>query len=460
MPIADSLDDQIRALVTELMESVPQAPTISELDWREDRRPTTSVRTRTRARVRRGRVGVIGGLGASVTVLLLLVLVLPSVGQKPPVAAAAQLRLIADNAARQPIPQLTSQQWLEMQVRVSFTEQVTEIDSKPVTGAEASIPGTVTQWSNNFGESCWTTVVGSAAFVSPANKRAWDAIGLPDAPSQPTDGLCVGDAGANVANGQGGGVVNVAGLSTDPATLAHELQTGTTGVPAIDAAGPPSDTSNGLVRAAELLLGPTTGSSPTLTAAVYRALALMPDVSQLGSVTTHSGAAGLGFSSTSPYFGKRAIIVNPSTGQLLELQNIAGMIPYEAMSTGITRAYPEPEANPGSTVGGNGNVDWIDPVGDPMVVASVPSDLAGKLPPLTAQVTATEASGTYQSTSFLQSQLDSEFDHDFGGGPSLFDGAVVLYLDFDGQPSQVPAFVAAIRASGLFQSVVVTYGPN
>jgi hypothetical protein len=353
-----------------------------------------------------------------------------------------------------------SQQWLRTVEDVVYTLHVTESDSKPIIGAEASITGTVIQWSNNFGESCWTTAVSSATFATPANKRAWDAIGLPDSPNYPTNGLCGSVASANVVNGQGGGVVNVAGLSTDPGTLAHELETGTTGIAAIDDAGPPTDGSNGLVRGAQLLLGPTTGSSPALTAAVYRALALMPGITQLGELTTHAGTTGLGFASTSPYFGKREIIVDPSTGRLLELRNISGTIPYMAMSTGISHSYPEPDRTPGSTVGGSGNVEWIDPVGDPTVAPSLPSHLAAQLPLLTAQVTATETPGTYRSTNDLQSQLDNEFGHQLDGGPSLLDGALVLYLDFSGPPSQVPDLVAAIRDSGLFQSVVETAGPN
>ena len=155
------------------------------------------------------------------------------------------------------------------------------------------------------------------------------------------------------------------------------------------------------------------------TAAVYRALALMPGITQLGELDHHAGTTGLGFASTSPYFGKREIIVDPSTGRLLELRNISGTIPYMAMGTGISHSYPEPDRTPGSTVGGSGNVEWIDPVGDPTVAPSLPSHLAAQLPLLTAQVTATETPGTYRSTNDLQSQLDNEFGHQLDGGPKL-----------------------------------------
>jgi hypothetical protein len=458
MPTTDTLDDQIRTLVTELMDSAPQAPTLSELEGREDRRTTTSDGADRNSSVGRRPLALAGGLVAVMAAVLLVVLLLPSVGQKAPMAAAAQLRLIADNAADQPVPQLTSNQWLETQQKMTYTVQVTEVASKPVSGATASIPGAVQQWSNNFGESCWTSTVGAARFASPANWTSWEAIDLPATPIQPTGGDCTSDAGANVTNGQGGGVVNVAGLSTDPTTLAHELQTGTTGIGAIDVgSGPPSDPSNGLARAGLLLLGPTTGSSPGLTAAVYRALALMPDITQLGEVTAHSGVSGLGFASISPIFGKRAIIVDPATGQLLELQNFTTVTPSEAMSTGVQQAY---FSHTTSDIGSDGNVDWIDPVGSSRVVGSVPSELASHLPPLTAQVVATEAPGTFYSTNDLQSHLEHEFNQMVGGGPSVFHGSLVLNLDFDGPSSQVPAFVGAIKDSGLFRSVVATDGPN
>jgi hypothetical protein len=410
---------------------------------------------------RRRRRVVFAGPVAALAAALLVVLLLPSVGQKSPVAAAAQLRLIADHASDQPVRQLASNQWLETQQRVSYTTQVTELDSESVSNVTASIPGTVTQWSNDFGESCWTTVIGAATFSSPTNKAAWEAAGFPDTPTNSNDGTCATASGANVANGQGGGVVNVASLPTDPATLAHELQTGTTGIEEIDAgSGPPSDPSAGLARAALLLLGPTTGSSPSLTAVIYRALALMPSITQLGEVTTHSGQSGLGFASNSPDFGERAIIVDPSTGQLLELRNLTTLTPSEAMSMAVEQGYPFPAAGSGAGSDGSANLDWIDPVGSSRVVDSIPSTLAPRLPSLTAQVVATETPGTYQSTNDLQTLLNSQFNHMLGGGPSVLNGSLVLNLDFDGPASEVPEFVAAIKDSGLFHSVVVTNGPN
>ena len=413
-------------------------------------------------RARRRRTVVFAGAVAAVAAAAVLVAVLlPSVGQKSPVAAAAQLRLIADNASDQSVPQLASNEWLETQQNVSYSIQITELNAMPVSNVTASIPGTVTQWSNNFGQSCWTTVIDAATFASPANKAAWERVGLPDTPANANDGTCMGLTGANVANGQGGGVVNVANLPTDPTTLAHELQTGTTGIYEIDAgSGPPSDPSAGLARAALLLLGPTTGSSPSLTAEIYRALALMTHITQLGEVTTHSGQSGLGFASTSPDFGERAIIVNPSTGQLLELRNLTTTTPDNAMSMAVERGYPFPTLSSTGGSDGNANMDWIDPVGSSQVVSSIPPMLASQLPHLTAQIVATEAPGTYQSTNDLQILLGSQFNNMVGGGPSLLNGSLVLSLDFAGPSSEVPALVATIRDSGLFQSVAVTNGPN
>jgi len=220
-----------------------------------------------------------------------------------------------------------------------------------------------------------------------------------------------------------------------------------------------SDPSNGLVRAAAILLGPTTGPTPALTAAVYRALALMPNVDSLGTVTTHSGMTGVGFGSTSPFFGKRAIIVDPDTGQLLELQNISPTSPYDAMGMSVERAFVLPSTR-GLSNSGNSNVEWLDPVGSPAVVNGLPSSLSVQLPSVTAQVTAAESQGVFQSTSVLQNQLAHEFGHNFGGGPSLRRGALVLYLDFDGPTSQVPSFVSAVKDSGLFQTVTVTSGSD
>jgi hypothetical protein len=198
----------------------------------EGDRPDSQGSPSTARRFRQRMVPLACGISVAAVAILLLVGLVPSVTQKSPVAAAAQLRLIANNAAEQPATQLSPGQWLESQIQVSSTYQVTAVGSAPV-NAEAQIPGTMTLWSNNFGESCTSMVLGSAVFASSADQAAWNSIGLSDTPTARANAVCVAVAGANVVNGEAGGVVNVSGLAIDPATLAKELQDGTTGIDAI-----------------------------------------------------------------------------------------------------------------------------------------------------------------------------------------------------------------------------------
>ncbi len=449
MLTTEELDARIRVLVTELMNSAPQAPSLLELESVHPSQVNAGA-SRARRPVHRARWVSLAGIGALAIAALLVAVLLPSVGQKQPVAAASQLRLIATAAAQQPMSQLASNQWLETQQEVSYSYSVTQVGTEKVSGATASVAGGIDQWSNNFGESCWTATIGDATFASPTNEAAWKRIGLATTPSHSKNGSCGAVSGDNVSNGKSGGVISVASLPTDPTTLAHELLTGTTG---LACACEQADPSSGFVLAAEILLGPTIGLTPALTAAVYEALALMPHVQELGQVVTHSGATGLGFTTPSPD-GPRTIVVEPDTGQLLELRNITSMVPDMAMDVGISQSYTRSLGSYGS----DGELQWIDPIGSPAVVGAVPSTLAGELPTITAQITATAKPGVAPaSMEALEAQLSAQFSFSSGQDPN---GGGYMDINFAGPRSQVPAFVAAIQASGLFASVVVSNGPG
>ena len=187
-----------------------------------------------------------GGLTAVAAATVLVVALLPSTEQRIPSAAAAQLRLIANNLANQTGPQLQRNEWLETHIKEEWSmdlESLGQGGGTPISGAEATAAVSATEWSNNFGESCYSLSIGQAQFASATNEDAWGAVGLTNSPQQrdtafenPTE-QCESTT-SNASNGAGLGLgigtTRVATLPTDPSTLAHELTTGTTGIEGLD----------------------------------------------------------------------------------------------------------------------------------------------------------------------------------------------------------------------------------
>jgi hypothetical protein len=473
--MTDTLDERIRELVTELMESAPQAPSLSELEWRDDRVPAASNRAMQRARLRRHPLALLGGLGAVVGVILLLVLLLPSAGEHQPAAAAAQLSQIAANAAGQPTPSLSDGQYLETESTVSLLATVTQVGSTPTPNAQATINGTITQWTDRFGDSCISATSSPAQFASPANQAAWKAAGVLDSPTDQPATSCVTVSESLIPSdsaSQSGGIVDVSTLPTDPSVLAHELSTGTTGVAGLDQMSLPPGENAGFERAANLLVGPTAGGGPAFTSALFKALALIPDVSALGSTTTHSGANGLGFSGDSGA-GKSVLVVDPATGALLEARNLQSPIVFQGL--GPSYLAPPPTPSIGTEGGSYGTViQWLDPIGTPRIVNSLPAGLSLSEPvPVAAAIKAVASLNvSYTQLEYLSTLLSQRFGGYVGygyaspalsqprdgatrtttpSGPAVHTGAVVEY-DL-GSAAKMHQYAQAMRASGLFASI-------
>ena len=235
MSMTDALDVRIRELVAELIESSPPAPTLADFDW-SDSGESTEPQGRPHKPGRRHLSLLTGGVTAAVVAILVVVLMLSSIGQHQAVAAAAELRQIASNAAGQPVPQLSQGQWLLTEQNVSFLADVTQLGSKPTPDAQATVSADIKQWSNGGGDTCISARSGPAQFASPTNQAAWTAAGLLDDPVGQPVTSCVtvsGLATSDSPNG-GAGVIDASSLPTDPSTLARELSTGTTGIAALD----------------------------------------------------------------------------------------------------------------------------------------------------------------------------------------------------------------------------------
>ena len=276
-----------------LARSLLEAAIASEVDDdgpdRADRRAPD--RRRRAARRNRWLVGAAAVVAASA---LLILQGVPSSQDRPPVAAAAQIRHLA-RAIRPPVAPRAGQ-WSTNTMQGVLSADVDAVGGKPTPDTQASIPISFEVWSNSTGTTCTSQTFGTAGFASPADAQAWHAIGLIDAPkNQPVTGCA---AGVEATTGAGGmAAIDVGDLTHDAGTLATELQAGSTHIPVVDGAatGDPAAEA-GFVRLTDLLVGPTTGTWVGFGQEMLQTLALLPGVISQGTVTAHSGHRGLGFS--------------------------------------------------------------------------------------------------------------------------------------------------------------------
>jgi hypothetical protein len=296
-------------------------------------------------------------------------------------AAAAELRQIAVKAERQSPVTLGPGQWLVTEHRESTLIEILpthRIEIQPgrygsisdsTTNARAVIAATIREWTSTTGTECVAETSGPAKFASSLNRTAWMASGFLTRPNRE---LLAGPnclyQGLTAVNILGPSVINVAGLSTNPQVLAQDLTNGTLGIPGLDQL---SGKGAALDRATAILLGPTIGATPAFNAALLRAVALIPGIQALGELTTQQGKIGLGF--TAPgILGPLTIILDPSTGALLEARNVD--ISQFYSSTVLMHAYKA--HNPGSFAART-LVKWLDPIGVASIVntSALPPDL-------------------------------------------------------------------------------------
>ena len=477
MSESEVLDMEIRSLVTELMDSAPPAPLLPQLEsnvYSPVRRPKWMLGHIDR----RPRFLAFGGFAAVAAATALALVLLPSTGQRIPTAAAAQLRLIADNVANQVVPRLQRGQWLKTQAHVLWSmdlEYLGQGGATPVSGAEATAAVTTTQWSNNFGESCYSLSIGHAQFASPVNQAAWDAAGLLNSPDDQQKDTPFGNpeqcgvsTTSNASNGTGlpfgAGTTNVSSLPTDPSTLAHELTTGTTGIQGLDHLSISPGQNPGFQRVVALLTTDLTDQTPAFYSALYSALALMPGIHALGETATHTGSTGLGFDDPSDTLANATtIVVDPSNGALLEARNLWAIGPNDPFQAFV--APQSPFEKEGGTL--HDVIQWLDPIGSASVVetSALPSALAQQAGPLPiALITATANPGaSTQAIDALQSQVLNRFSSPKTGAGIDSEERTspeVLSFTFFGPASQVDAVAQALRSSNLFDSVTVDNGDS
>ena len=303
--------------------------------------------------------------GAVAAVVIVVLQFLPSPGLHESSAAAAVLRHLAGKAATAvPVPILKSDQWLQSGFRVSYlTGPPHEVpESAALQSARAVVTLDAEGWANNLSQYCSQQAVTSVVFNSPASQQAWSSSGI-SLPSSP-EPVC--GSGYLGSDGQAPGILDAAQLPTEPVALAQELETGTTGIEALDQAFRGQDDHlTPFGRAVMLLVGPTFGATPALWSALLRAMATMPGVAFLGTETTHGGDDGVALAGATGLGSRTTIILSPSTGALLEARNFLDFQLLAGLSTfGVV------------------TIQWLDPVGIPQVVdaTTLPSSLVGQVP--------------------------------------------------------------------------------
>ena len=281
------------------------------------------------------------------------------------------------------MPALAPGQWYEYQLQGALSANVTSGSKASPISATAIIPIDIGQWSNVTGAVCISEQFGTATFPAPTSAQAWQTMGLVATPTnQPATGC---SAGAAAAAGMTLGPIDVSNVTHDPATLATELETGTTGISQVDN-DPDGDPSQvvGFLRLTDLLVGPLKGQWSGFGQEMLQTMALLPGIESLGAMTSHSGSTGLGFSMSTQVvdnpsdrtgvssFTSPTVILDPHNGNLLEARNFD----YPVLGSAAQDFVGSPTALVYSDgVGYGTTAEWIDPESGLQVIdqSSVPS---------------------------------------------------------------------------------------
>ena len=418
--------------------------------------PTSPRRTDRRTR-RLARWSVVATLAAAAIAVLILQVVPTSNDTTSEAAGAVISRLAAD---AQTVPPLLHGQWYQYQLRGVLSAEVSSVGKTPTPNAKASIPFSLGSWSNSTSV-CNSQQFGTATFASPTNAQAWQAIGLLATPAnQPDTGCAARVVASTETGGSSLATTDVSNITHDPETFAEQLQKGTTGIQSSEQYPLQGDPANvaAFIRLTNLLVGPTTGQWSGFGQEMLKTMALLPGVTSLGEMTSHSGAVGLAFTSraTTPrdtrwltYEAPPTVILDPPSGTLLE-----GAATWH--SQGWTNRRPKISSaallplnfTQGVTYGAT--AQWIDPVA-PLSVT--PQDaLPGWIGNIHIIKAVTKRSvAEWQATALLASQPfagDSGFTDENTPGP----GRTTIYLTVTGAAAYETA-ISRLRASELFASI-------
>ena len=239
-------------------------------------------------------------LSAAVVIALVVSLVVaPGTPGGPAKSAAAELRLFASEAGN--VPTLAPGQYFYSDFEIPVASNGVRIT--PTTTINEYQNSTWQVWVNADGNGRYVrTTDPTVHFYSEADRAAWLAAGSPSSPLP--QGF---DHSSSILSGQGAGAAGIIDASTLPtdapsleAVLASGRFNGQLRFP------PPcqSEACTVVAGATALLQGPDVGATPALRSALFKVLAQVPGVTNLGNVTDKGGQTGIGlmFSHTIPAY--------------------------------------------------------------------------------------------------------------------------------------------------------------
>jgi hypothetical protein len=388
---------------------------------------------------------------AAVVIALVFVGVASSpLGGRPTSVAAAALRRLAGVASAQPALTLTRHQYLHSHYDASI-QAMFNAGSNPA--SQAIVNATIDQWSNLGTVTCTQATLGPATFSSSGAQEAWVGAGLLVVPSPATTSSCFSAGTVSSLNLGDAGAIDVSKLPLNPRALARELTRGKTGILRVDQAlGSETEPDVAFQRAVVLLAEPTVGATPQFWSALLRAMSTFPGVKLLGTETTHSGLRGLAFAGEN-HSVQTVVVLSPSTGALLEARNI-DVYSFQSLYASLQISFLPLADKAGEEAAG---FQWLDPLGKPIVVDSVPPTV-GQLPPVpSASIDVTTKPGTTEAeVNALMQDTRSQLGGASTGTSDTGTGGVFhLEITLDGKANHVKAFVKALRASSIVASVVV-----
>jgi hypothetical protein len=448
-------------------EFVPQFEHASTLPMRiSGPEPTEAMHSKMSRRSRRPVIRVcVGGAVAAVVAAVLILQPTPTSKVKAPEAAAAEITRIADVA--QPVPPLAPGQWYDYQLQGVLLANVSNgaktPGGPPINPAQASVPITLEEWVNSTSGVCTSQELGTARFSDIANAKAWSALGLSDTPANQPVTDC--SAGAETTTGFGSSFppIEVSAVTHDPAILALQLQSSSTGIPAVDdyAKGNPKNQA-AFERLAVLLVSPASGQWPGFGQEMLKTMALLPGVVSLGVMTSHADKQGLAFTAqtnvtVNPSDGSVISTVSPPTvildshsGGVLEVRDMD----FPVLSSAAQDFVGSPTASVYSQGASYGvTAQWMDPIGSLSIVAG------STLPAWTNSYHVIEV---VPKASATQAEVSSVINPFVGNGNLAFgnqnvpaQGQETLDITIMGTVGDEQTVVSALTASGLFASISV-----
>ena len=399
-------------------------------------------------------------LAVSAAVVAAIAVVAPSARTPTAPAAAAEIARLADAVA--PVPALAPGQWYQYQLEGVLTANVTSGTKTAPINATATIPIDIGAWSNSTQAICTSEEFGMVTFPTPASAQAWQTMGLLTTPAnQPATGCSAGHEASIGGGGTPLGPIDVSSITHDPATLANELENGSTGISDIDhyAAGEPAHVV-GFLRLTDLLVGPLKGQWPGFGREILQTMALLPGIESLGPLISHSGTQGPAFSMPTQVvlnptsgtetgsFTAPTVILDGSTGALLEVRNfdypVLGSAAEDFVGSSSALVFSE-------GVGYGTTAEWIDPGSGLQAIDQ--SSLPAWIGTFHIIEAVTPASTT-------ESQLSDEIDPFLGHGNSSFSdsdtpsaGETTYDITIMGSLASAESVVNTLTSSGLFLSV-------